>query len=111
MTERAGEGATREGQRPTWKGRRGDRYVPVFGDFFGNPESGYHHEWSGLAEPHLSLQMAIVRGARKQDSDDFNVAVIRGEKVVAVLWMTEDMQEEQAVLDELTDALKGWWQA
>lgn len=93
--------------RPTWKHRSGCTYMPVFGDFFGNPQAGYTHEWSGLAGP-TTFAQARRAGFEAQDSDDFNIAVIESKQVVALLWMDEDMQEEASVLDELTEAIAGW---
>lgn len=97
--------------RPTWTHRPGCAYMPVFGDFFGNPERGYTHMWSGLAAPCLTRPGAQRKGFEAQGSDDFNIAVIEAERVVALLWMTEDMTGEmdQGELDELTDAIKGWF--
>ena len=96
--------------RPTWRHRSGCTYIAVFGDFFGNPEQGYTHEWDALFCPPVATRaLAQKRGFEAQGSDDFNIAVITDERVVALLWMAEDMTPEmdQAELDELTEAIRG----
>lgn len=94
--------------RSKWRHHKDDRYVPVFGDFFGNPTSGYHHEWSLLGGYNGTLSQAMRAGFKAQGSDDFNIAVVRGNRqVVALLWMDEDMDEEAYVLREIEEALWG----
>ena len=90
-----------------WVHRRGERYVPVFGDWYGNPTDGYRHKWSCLGEAFPTRAMAQSYGLSAQGSDDFNIAVVRDEKVVALLWMDEVIDEEQDVLDRLTLAVCG----
>ena len=92
--------------RPTWRHRQGCRYVPVFGDWFGNPTDGYTHEWARLDHREFMSRREAERvGFGRQESDDFNIAVLRNGRVIALLWMTENMQEEQGVLDDLTRLL------
>lgn len=102
--------ASTEADRPTWRHRKGCRYMPVFGDFYGNPTVGCTHEWSGLAEPSDTWAQARRDGFEVQDSDDFNIAVIEDGRVTALLWMTEDMtgEMEQSEMDGITDAVAGW---
>lgn len=103
-----GADARGEQARPKWKHRRGDRYMPVFGDWFGNPERGYRHEWSSLDDFHPTLSGAKRAGFKAQDSDDFNIAVVRGGALVALLWMDEDMQEDRDVLAALWPTVEGY---
>jgi hypothetical protein len=79
---------------------KGDQYVPVFGDFQGNPEQGYEHVRWALGGRCSTLEGAIKLGYIAQSSDDFNVAVVRHDEVVALLWMNEDMGEPADVLAE-----------
>jgi len=98
--------AADESERPTWKHRNGDRYVAVFGDWWGNPEQGYHHEWSLLGgyDTHAGAKRT---GLREQGSDDFNIAVVRDHKVVATLWMDEVVDDDPVELAPLQAVLSG----
>jgi hypothetical protein len=95
-----------ETTRSKWRHQNGDRYVPVFGHWYGNPQDGYHHEWSLLGGYHGTLAEAKKAGLAAQGSDDFNIAVVRGHRVVAaLLWKDEDIAEEAYVLRKVEEAL------
>lgn len=94
-----------EQARARWQHKSGDRYLPVFGDWFGNERDGFHHEWSALGGLCDTRSAAQKIGFRVQESDDFNIAVVRGRRVVALLWMTEDMAEEPDVLRSIEEVL------
>lgn len=94
-----------EPRRVKWRHRQADKYLPVFGDFFGDEQRGFHKHWSRVDTPKPSILAAKRAGFDVMGSDDFNIAVIRNGRVVALLWMAEDMAEEQDVLDQITGEL------
>lgn len=84
-----------------WEKRRGDRYRALFGDFFGNPTSGYRHEHWWLDDLRTTWRDARRDGFRAQGSDDFNIGVIRDGELIAVLWMDEVVDDEPEVLADI----------
>lgn len=95
--------------RRKWRHLVGNRYVAVFGDFWGNERDGFELVWSRLGPIRTERRTAVSDGFRAQGSDDFCIAVIHPNRkqVMAVLWMDEDKDEEQSVLDELTELVCG----
>lgn len=91
--------------RPTWTHREGDSYTPVFGPIVGNIDY-WERDWRAIGEPSPNLDAAIKAGLKAMDSDDFNIAVRQNGRVVALLWMHEDMGEEPGVLSEVGRALE-----
>lgn len=90
-------------QRPIrkWKKRSADRYRAVFGDFQGNPTHGYTHEYWWLGDLRETWSEATRDGFRAQDSDDFNIGVVRSGQLVALLWMDEVVDDEEAVMAQV----------
>lgn len=95
-------------QRAKWTHHNGDRYMPVFGDYWGNERDGFRREWSSLDDLHDTLAAAKSGGFVGQGSDDFNIAVVQGKQVVALLWMEDDMDEEAHVLEAVQYAIAGY---
>lgn len=92
------EGDMTKTQRRVWLHVYGDLYVPVSPSIVGNGESGFEHVWSQLDQAHGLLSAAIKAGLRAKGSDDFNLAVMRKGHVIALLWMTEVIDQEPDVL-------------
>lgn len=88
-----------------WVLQEGDRYAPVFGDWFMVDGGAPRHAWRQLAPLSHSHDQAVRAGLAEQDSDDFNIVVVRDGRVVALLWMDQDIQEEARVLLELEQLL------
>lgn len=91
-------------ERQVWKHRVGDLYQAVC--YYPQGSLGeWSHEvvWNGFVQPTRAL--AWRQGCRHTDSDDFNIAVIRRRRVVAWLWNTEVIDEDEAFLDSMTKEL------
>jgi len=54
-----------------------------------------------------SRDAAISEGFRVCGTDDFNIVKIRNGKAIAVYWMNEDLNEDAAVLEKLTELAEG----
>jgi hypothetical protein len=93
-----------EKPNPIHEHQPGDRYRAVFGDFFGNPDSGYSHEYSWLGPVRTQHRAAERDGFKAQHSDDFNIGVIRGGELVALLWMWEVIDDEPDVLADVVES-------
>lgn len=85
--------------REPWQHKRGDRYAAVRSYPQGNPEQGYwwSHWWDS---EWTTFTKAKREGFKAASSDDFNILVERGGRIVAVLWMDEVVDTDQEVLDE-----------
>lgn len=90
--------------KPAWVCQAGNCYVPVFGAIVGDIYT-WNKEWNQIAEPCETLEEAKKRGFEAQGSDDFNIAVVLGGRVVALLWTDYDTQEEPKVLDQVQECL------
>jgi hypothetical protein len=89
-----------------WKHRSGDAYVLLVSRINGNPESGYTTDTyvpSGVR--HESKAVAIREGFIHCGCDDFNVGVIRGGRLAAVLWMDEVVDDEPSEIADRAAAL------
>lgn len=87
-----------------WEVQPGDRFLPYAATVWMN-EHDYGWHYRVLDHPATTLPRAIKRGLAMNGSDDFNIAVIRGGRMVAVLWMEDDLDEDQDVIDRIADAL------
>lgn len=76
-------------------------YQPVAARFVGNPESGYAPVYTALSEPKESRGYAISAGFDYCACDDFNIAVIKGGRIVSLDWMDEVVDTDPDVLAEV----------
>lgn len=96
------------GERRRWEHRTNDRYWPIFGDWWGNPDAGYQQEWVHLTDTdYASIAAAKRAGMRGQESDDFNIGVWRDGVLVATLWMDEIVDDDPGLMAEIVRSLDG----
>lgn len=82
-----------------WEVLPGDRFLPYRTSVWMNEhDCGFHYY---VLEQATTLQRAIKRGLALNGSDDFNIGVIRGGRMVAVLWMEREINEEAEVIDRI----------
>lgn len=90
-----------------WTHQRGDRYVPLCWYPQGTPGEWHSEvEWAGAWHP--SAPSAFREGIRSLGHDDFNIAVIRGGSVAAMLWGNEHIEYETNELAQVGQGLSGW---
>ena len=88
-----------------WTHRKGDRYVHIVANAWMN-ESGYGithvlHRWE-----FPTAARAWNDGLRTLDrSDDFNTGVIRDDKLVAILWRYQIVDDDPEVIAEIADEI------
>lgn len=88
---------------PRWEVQPGDRFLPYSTQaWMSEQDYGFHHY---VLEQATTLPRAIKRGLDAQGSDDFNIAAIRGGRMVAALWMEEVVDDDPIVIDEIAAAL------
>ncbi len=83
-----------------WKHRKGDEYAVLIQRIVGGPSS-FETESTFVPKRQPSLGYAISAGFDEIECDDFNIAVFRGGKFVAVLWMNEIVDDEIPVLRDI----------
>ena len=93
-----------EKTRAKWKHHPGDLYAPVF-SLVVMHEGRYEFCWEQIAPRQSILKAAMTAGFTAQGSEDFNIAVLCKDRVVALLWMDENMDVEQSVLDKITSII------
>ena len=87
-----------------WEVRPGDRFLPYAVSVWMN-EHDYGFNYRVLDHAATTLPRAIKRGLAMNGSDDFNIAAIRGGRMVAALWMEDVVDDEPEVIDPIADAL------
>lgn len=70
-------------------------------------QSGITYEWNGDRFP--TRKEAIARGFELQGSDDFNVAVVRGDMLVSFDWMQEPVGEDAETMRGIASQLGLSW--
>ena len=89
---------------PLWEVRPGDRFVPYAVTIWMN-EHDHGFNYRVLDQEATTLPRAIKRGLAMNGSDDFNIAAMRGGRMVAALWMQEIVDDEPGVIERIADAL------
>jgi hypothetical protein len=64
---------------------------------------GIHYGWDGERFP--TRKKAIKHGLKTRGSDDFNIAEVTGERLTWFGWMDERMNEGDATMTEIADAI------
>ncbi|MGH3355251.1 MAG: hypothetical protein ACRDOJ_05100 [Nocardioidaceae bacterium] len=88
----------------TWQHRTGDRYLPISISAWMN-ETGYGFYYNALDDASLQHERAVRRGLKAQGSDDFQIGVLRGGRLVALLHMHEVVDDEPAVLTGVAEQI------
>jgi hypothetical protein len=82
--------------------RRGLRtYQAIASHVIGSAKYGFSIERVPLGESHTVKDAAIADGFRLCGSDDFNVVVIERDRVIAVYWMDNLLNEPPDLLAEI----------
>lgn len=96
--------------RPNWRHRKGDQYVVLFGDWitvgtYGQPDYDMVQCWAWLANQRVfnARHNAARAGIQWQGSDDFNIGVLRGGKLVALLWMEEVVDDDPDLMAQIQE--------
>jgi hypothetical protein len=89
---------------PLWRHRDGDRYIPIACTAWMN-ESGHGFNYTVLEQASDHVGLAIRLGMRAQGTDDFNIGVLRKDKLVALLWMDEVTDDDPAVLARVAEQI------
>lgn len=80
------------------------RYITVCQSAWCNAEGfGVHYGWDG--ETFATRKEAIANGFELRESDDFNVAVISGKRLISFDWMDRPVGEDEATMAEIATAL------
>jgi hypothetical protein len=64
---------------------------------------GISYDWDG--ERFKTRAKAIKHGWRLRDSDDFNIAELRGDELIWFGWMDQRMDEGDATMAEIAEAI------
>jgi hypothetical protein len=94
-----------EPTREQWNHRPGDLYVVAIGHAWMNP-TGFGIDYERGNETHERLGDAISEGFGLVESDDFNIAVLRGGEVKALLWMDEVTDDEPEFLATIASVVR-----
>lgn len=78
-------------------------YIVLCGQIFGNTESGFQVEYGWDGNKFATRDEAKKHGFTIRESDDFNIGVIQGRKLIWFGWM--EKQDDTMDLDELTKKL------
>lgn len=81
-------------------------YAVVVCQIVGNPTDGYDISRSFL-ERLPSLASAKRWGLRRLDHDDFNIAVVDGDRLIDWTWMGDTLSEPPETMFEIAESL-GW---
>jgi hypothetical protein len=90
--------------RPTWQHREGDRYMPIRLRMWMN-ETGHGTWYTVLDAPSRQHERAVRRGLAAEGTDDFQIAVLRGGRLVAMLWMDEVVDDAPDTLAEVAEQI------
>lgn len=84
------------------------KYAVICQSVVGNTERGFIIAYGFDGELFDSRKKAIKHGWKTRDSDDFNVAVVDGERVVSLDWMEEsDRPQDEDEIREVQEAIFG----
>lgn len=82
-------------------------YTVIMPRIVGNPDAGFSTVYYPDSERYNTLTRCIRRGVYELDqSDDFLIAVLKGDTLVGVQWMDE-MRDELSELHEVAEQC-GW---
>lgn len=88
-----------EEELPKWRHRFGDVYRFVSASIVGNPDFGFSTTYYVSPEEHRTLAGARREGFEEHDvSDDFNIGVWRGGRLVALTWMGEVTDDDPELM-------------
>lgn len=80
------------------------KYIVVCQSAWCNAQGyGIYYGWDG--EEFSTRKQAIKHGFKLRESDDFNVAVIQGDRLVSFDWMDMPVGEDDATMGEIAKAL------
>ena len=89
--------------RTTWRHRDGDRYIHIMANAWMN-ESGYGIHHTARSWEFATAAQAWRDGLRTLNrSDDFNTGVLRGGKLVAILWNQEVVDADPDVVGAIAN--------
>jgi len=81
-----------------------DQYVVIAATIIGTLEK-YEHSYDSDGVTYPNRADAIVAGYHLRGSDDFNIGIIRDGRLVELAWMNKRIDEEPAVLAEMSRQL------
>jgi hypothetical protein len=90
-----------------WQHQPGDQYFVIVSEVVGGDFVGFHTEHHRGSADVGDLDKAIHLGWAAVKCDDFNVGVIRGGRLAAVLWMDQVVDAEPDVLWRIAENLEG----
>lgn len=90
--------------RPKWQHRDGDRYLPIRLRIWLN-ETGHGTWYTVLDGASRQHERAIRRGLAAEGTDDFQIGVLRGDRLVAMLWMHDLVDDDAATLAEVAEQI------
>jgi len=78
-----------------------ERYIVVTCNVVGNERNGFDvaYSWDGSLFDYK--KDAVTRAFEYRGSDDFNIGVVRGRRLVSWWWMDSQINEESATLREI----------
>jgi hypothetical protein len=66
-------------------------------------ETCYAESWSGSGERHATREAAIEEGFEMGRSDDFNIGVFDGERLVSIDWMEDTVDDSPEYLAKVAE--------
>lgn len=65
-----------------------------------------HYGWDG--DRFATRAAAIKEGFKLRDSDDFNIGVVEGDRLVSFDWMQEPVGDDEQTIEEIAQAIGLW---
>jgi hypothetical protein len=78
-----------------------EQYIVLCGDIVGNMQDGFQTIYGWDGDLYDKRKDAIRAGWKERGSDDFNIGVVRGGRLVGLCWMNEPNKEPPDVLREI----------
>lgn len=82
---------------------RKQEYIVICGQIVGSGPWETEYSWSG--ERFADREAAVANGFRARGSDDFNIGVVRGRKLIRLDWMEKPLETDPAELDMIADQI------
>jgi len=89
----------------TWAFRDGDRYLPILREVVGSPDSRYRTYCVGVGNVTDRFGDAVSEGFVLRESDDFNIGVVRDAHLIALLWMTDVVDDDPDLLERIASEI------
>jgi hypothetical protein len=89
----------------TWVFRDGDRYLPLLREMVGSPDGRYRTYCVGSGSVTDRFGDAVSEGFMLRESDDFNVGVVRDAHLIALLWMTDVVDDDPDLLARIANEI------